>query len=105
MQLFWNVIQKSIDFSGLYSKKCYYLDYSKEIRLPDAELAKHLGGGAVAMAVEVTQIGVHIGGRHFSCVVETLGARDAGKHHALDVVLVAAPDAVAHQFGVLAWPV
>ena len=56
----------------------------------------------MAHAVEVTQISVDVGGRHFACIVEAFGPRDAGKHHALDVILVATAHAVAHQFRVLA---
>ena len=56
----------------------------------------------MAHAVEVTQVGVDIGRRHFARVVEALGAGDAGEDDALDGGLVASADAVAHQFGVLA---
>ena len=59
----------------------------------------------MALAVEVTKIGVHVGGRHFLCVVETFGASDAGEDYALDFILVAAAHAVAHLFRVLARPV
>ena len=55
----------------------------------------------MAHAVEVTQISVDIGGRHFACIVEALGPRDAGEHHTLDVVLVAMAHTVTHLLGVL----